>query len=114
AGATVGLIHASALHDLLGLPPLRAWELTAAQRGRLLRAVDDDPALVGRVLSAAAVDDPAAAAIGVLWGRWDRDDVSAMLAATTEERNIPLLLARAALRPLPRPAARSGQLSRIR
>src|SRR5699024_767753 len=60
------------------------------------------------------VGDASASAIRALWGGWSRDDVSAMLAASTTARNIPYLLCRAALRPLPRPTARSGDLDRIR
>src|SRR5690625_7544188 len=37
-----------------------------------------------------------------------------MLAASTESRDIPHLLCQAALRPLPRPTARSGELDRLR
>src|SRR5690625_263124 len=32
--ATIGLIHASALHDLLGLPPLRAWRSEERRVGK--------------------------------------------------------------------------------
>ena len=115
ASSTIGLIHASALHDLLGLPPLRPWALTAGQRTRALEAITADPGLASRVLSgpAAAASD-AAALVGILRGGWGGDDVAAMLAASTEGRDIPYLLYQAALRPLPRPTARSGELDRIR
>lgn len=114
ASATVGLIHASALHDLLGLPPLRAWELTPGQRDAVLEAVDENPRLPVRVLSGSVTDGPIPALVGMLWGGWSRDDVAAMLAASTPVRDIPRLLCHAALRPLPRPTARSGDLDRIR
>src|SRR5699024_6542843 len=52
--------------------------------------------------------------VGSLWGGWAHDDVAAMLAASTESRDIPHLLCQAALRPLPRPTARSGELDRLR
>lgn len=112
--ATVRLIHASALHDLLGLPPLRAWELTPAQRDAVLEAERQDPELPGRVLSGSVTDSPITTLVSVLWGGWSRDDVAAMLAASTPGRDIPRLLCQAALRPLPRPPSRSGDLARIR
>lgn len=114
ASATVRLIHASALHDLLGLPPLRAWELTPAQRDAVLEAERQDPELPGRVLSGSVTDGPITTLVGGLWGGWSRDDVAAMLAASTPGRDIPRLLCQAALRPLPRPPSRSGDLARIR
>lgn len=114
ASATVRLIHASALHDLLGLPPLRAWEITPTQQYALLIAVGEDPELPVRVLSGSVTDGPITTLVSVLWGGWSRDDVAAMLAASTPGRDIPRLLCQAALRPLPRPRARSGELSRIR
>ena len=114
--ATIGLIHASALHDLLGLPPLRAWALTSDRRARVLEALAADPGLASRVLSGpeAAAGGAVSTLVGSLWGGWARDDVAAMLAASAEGRDIPHLLCQAALRPLPRPTARSGQLDRIR
>lgn len=114
ASASVRLIHASALHELFGLPPLRAWELTPAQGDAVLEAVGEDPGLSARVLSGTMTDGSIATLVGVLWGGWSRDDVAAMLAASTPGRDIPRLLCQAALRPLPRPKARSGELSRIR
>ena len=114
ASATVRLTHASALHDLLGLPPLHAWELTSEQRDAVLESVGEDPGLPARVLAGSATDSPITTLISVLWGGWSRDDVAAMLAASTPGRDIPRLLCQAALRPLPRPRARSGELSRIR
>ena len=114
-GATVRLVHASALHELLGLPPLRAWELTPAQRRKLLAAVDVDPQLPARVLAGGAsdADRPVPGWIEALWGRWSRDDIDAMAALSSPVRDIPHLLCQAALRPLPRPTARSGTLDRI-
>lgn len=114
ASASVRLIHASALHDLLGVPPLRAWELTPAQRDAVLESVGEDPGFPARVLVGSVTDDPIPTLVSVLWGGWSRDDVAAMLAASTPGRDIPRLLCQAALRPLPRPRARSGELSRIR
>lgn len=113
--ATIGLIHASALHELLGLPPLHAWELTPAQRRKLLAAVDVDPQLPARVLAGGAsdADRPVPGWIEALWGRWSRDDIDAMAALSSPVRDIPHLLCQAALRPLPRPTARSGTLDRI-
>ncbi|APX31751.1 hypothetical protein BH708_02360 [Brachybacterium sp. P6-10-X1] len=115
--ATVRLIHASALHELLGLPPLRTWALTPSQRREVLSAVSKDPQLPTRVLTGATcdVDDgPGSAWIRALWEGWSRDDVDAMAALSSPARDIPHLLCHAALRPLPRPTARSGQLERIR
>src|SRR5699024_7711617 len=101
--ATVRLVHASALHELLGLPPLRAWELTPAQRRKLLAAVDVDPQLPARVLAGGAsdADRPVPGWIEALWGRWSRDDIDAMAALSSPVRDIPHLLCQAALRPLP-------------
>ena len=114
--ATVRLIHASALHELLGLPPLRAWKLTFAQRRQLLAAVAEDPQLPARVLAGDPSDGegPVPAWIRALWDGWSRDEVEAMAAFSSPVRDIPHLLCQAALRPLPRPTARSGVLARIR
>lgn len=114
--ATIRLVHASALHQLLGLPPLRPWKLTHEQRADLLVWFDEDPDVPRRVLSEVAdgISSSARESIGLLWAGWSRDDVAAMLAKSTPESDIPHVLASAALRPLPRPTARSGDLDRLR
>lgn len=114
--ATVRLVHASALHELLGLPPLRCWTLTSTQRCEVLAAVTEDPLLPARAVAGSSGDgDRAEAAwIRALWDGWTGDDVDAMAALSTPVRDIPHLLCQAALRPLPRPTARSGVLDRIR
>lgn len=113
--ATVRLVHASALHELLGLPPLRSWALTPSQRRELLAAVAEDPQLPARVLSGATVDDEGSAPVWVrtLWDGWSGDDIDAMAAISSPSRDVPHLLCQAALRPLPRPTTRSGTLDRI-
>ncbi|HLR94659.1 MAG TPA: hypothetical protein VK053_09050, partial [Jiangellaceae bacterium] len=113
--ATVRLVHASALHELLGLPPLQVWELTFAQRREVLAALDADPQLPARVLAGGAsdADGPVPECIEALWDRWFRDDIDAMAALSSPARDIPHLLCHAALRPLPRPTARSGTLDWI-
>ena len=114
--ATIRLVHASALHQLLGLPPLRPWNLTRKQQAEVLEVLERDPDALYPVL-AGKVDGAGGTAresIGLLWAGWSQDDVAAMLALTTPERAIPGVLASAALRLLPRPTARSGDLERLR
>src|SRR5699024_10511067 len=103
--ATLRLVHASALHQLLGLPPLQASELSSAQRRARRAAVDVDPQPPARVLAGGAsdADGPVPGWIEALWGRWSRDDIDAMAALSSPVRDIPHLLFQAALRPLPRP-----------
>src|SRR5690625_7099784 len=48
-----------------------------------------------------------------MWGRCPRADSDPMDALSPPVRDIPHLLCQAALRPLPRPTARSGTLDRI-
>ncbi|WP_394217049.1 hypothetical protein [Brachybacterium vulturis] len=114
--ATIRVVHASALHQLLGSPPLRAWALTHEQRADLLVWIEEDPAAPRRLFTGKleGVDGSVCESIDLLWAGWNRDDVAAMLALSTPERDIPRVLASAALRPLPRPAARSGDLDRLR
>lgn len=114
--ATIRLVHASALHQLLGLPPLRPWKLTYQQRADLLHELESRPDSLREVLTGelAGIDGSVRESIGLLWAGWNRDDVAAMLALSTPERDIPGVLASAALRPLPRPTARSGDLERLR
>ncbi|MDN5655395.1 MAG: hypothetical protein L0G46_09980 [Kocuria sp.] len=114
ASDTVRLIHASALHDLLGLPPLRSWDLTPAQRDVVLEAVGQNPGMLASGLPGSTTDAPITTFVAVLWDGWSREDVAAMLAATTAGRDIPHLLCQAALQPLPRPRTRCGDLDRIR
>lgn len=114
--ATIRLVHASALHQLLGSPPLRASNLTHEQRTDLLAWFEEDPAAPRRVLTGKleGIDGTLRESVSLLWAGWSRDDVAAMLALSTPERDIPRVLASAALRPLPRPTARSGDLERLR
>lgn len=114
--ATIRLVHASALHQLLGLPPLRPWNLTQDQRVELLEALDSHSESLRRRLAGEfeGIDGPSPESIGRLWAGWSRDDVAAMLALSTPERDIPRVLANAALRQLARPTARSGDLDRLR
>src|SRR5699024_3456759 len=60
------------------------------------------------------IDGTLRESVSLLWAGWSRDDVAAMLALSTPERDIPRVLASAALRPLPRPTARSGDLELLR
>jgi len=114
--ATIRLVHASALHQLLGLPQLRPWNLSDDQRVECLEVLEQNPDALRRVL--AKNDDgsggTARESIGLLWAGWSQDDLSAMLALTTPGRDIPRVLASAALRPLPRLTARSDNLERLR
>ncbi|MGP5672596.1 hypothetical protein [Brachybacterium alimentarium] len=114
--ATIRVVHASALHQLLGLPPQRLWNLTKDQRAVLLHELESRPVSLRRVLAGEleGIDASVHESIGLLWAGWSRDDVAAMLALSTPERDIPRVLASAALRPLPRPTARSGDLDRLR
>jgi hypothetical protein len=114
--ATIRLVHASALHQLLGLPPLSPWNLADEQRADLLAWIEDDPAVPRRVLTGKleGIDGSVRESLDLLWAGWNRDDVAAVLALSTLERDIPRVLASAALRPLPRPAVRSGDLERLR
>lgn len=114
--ATIRLVHASALHQLLGLPPLRPWNLTHEQRAQQLEVLEFHPDSLRRVLAGKleGIDGTVRESIGQLWAGWNRDDVAAMLALSTPERDIPRVLVRAVLRPLPRPSARSGDLDRLR
>lgn len=114
--ATIRLVHASALHQLLGLPPLSPWNLADEQRAVLSHELESRPDPLRRVLTGELEGIYASVreSIGLLWAGWSRDDVAAMLALSTPERDIPRVLASAALRPLPRPAARSGGLERLR
>lgn len=114
--ATIRVVHASALHQLLGLPPLRPWKLTHEQRADLLVWFEEDPDSPRRILSGDVdgISRSARESIGLLWAGWSRDDVAAMLAKSTSERDIPRVLAEAALRRLPRPTARSGDIARLR
>lgn len=114
--ATIRLVHASALHQLLGLPPLRPWWLSRAQKNTLLAAFDESPAAACRVLAGDVdgIDTSTVEAIWQLWSGWSQDDVAEVLAKSTPERDISRLLGEAALRRLPRPTARSGDLDRMR
>lgn len=114
--ATIRLVHASALHQLLGLPPLRPWNFADEQRAVLREALGSHPGLLRRVLAGEleGIDGSVHESVGLLWAGWSQDDVAAMLARSTPERDIPRVLASAALRPLPRPTDRSGDLDRLR
>lgn len=114
--ATIRLVHAAALHQLLGLPPLRPWSLTQNQRAELLEALESHPESLHRVLTGKleGIDGSVRESVDLLWALWNRDDVAAMLALSTPERDIPRVLANAALRALPRPTTRSGDLERLR
>src|SRR5699024_2526273 len=82
----------------------------------VLAAVDADPQLPAHVLAGGSSDADGSVPgwIEALWNRWARDDIDAMAALSSPARDIPHLLCQAALRPLPRPTARSGTLDRIR
>lgn len=114
--ATIRLVHASALHQLLGVPPLRPWELTHEQAKALRMVLDRSPETLRRTLAGdvEGVDPSLRDSIRLLWVGWSREDVGAMLALSTPDRDIPRVLASAALRPLPRPTAHSGELKRFR
>ncbi|GAA1490496.1 hypothetical protein [Brachybacterium sacelli] len=114
--ATIRLVHASALHQLLGLPPLSPWNLADEQRADLQHELESRPDSLRRVLAGelAGIEGSVRESVGLLWADWNRDDVAALHALTTSERDIPRVLASAALRPLPRPTARSGDLERLR
>ncbi|WP_193119324.1 hypothetical protein [Brachybacterium tyrofermentans] len=114
--ATIRLVHASALHQLRGLPPLRPWGLTRDQRMELQALLEAQPDALRRVLAGQLehIDRSVSEAVSQLWSGWSRDDMAAMLALSTPERDIPRVLASAALRRLPRPTARSGDLDRLR
>lgn len=114
--ATIRLVHASALHQLLGLPPLHAWNLTHEQRTDLLVWIEEDPAAPRRVLTGnlEGIDGSVCESVSLLWAGWSQEDVAAILALSTHVRDIPRVLANAALRPLPRPTACSGDLDRLR
>lgn len=114
--ATIRLVHAFALHQLLGLPPLRAWNLTHEQRAELLAWIEEHPAVPRLVLTGklGGIDGSVGESVSLMWAGWSRDDVAAMLALSTPERDIPRVLASAALRPLPRPTSRSGALDCLR
>lgn len=114
--ATIRLVHAFALHQLLGSPPLRPWNLTDGQRADLLHELGSHPGSLGCALTGKLeeIDGSVLESVDLLWAGWSRDDVAAMLALSTPERDIPRVLASAALRPLPRPTARSGELDRLR
>lgn len=113
---TIRLVHASALHELLGLPPLRAWALTPPQARRVLQALDEDPTMLGRILAGGGgdIDASIAALVTDLWAGWSQDDIASMQAKSTPVRDIPRVVCEAALRPLPRPRSRGGDLDRIR
>lgn len=110
--ASLRIIHASALHEILGLPPLQPWRLTAQQRSDILDLVDRDPSAIRRSLSG-EIDDPDERVLA-LWSGWTGEDLSELLAKSTTIRDIPRLLCEAALKPLPRPNARSGDLAQLR
>ncbi|MGP4915564.1 hypothetical protein ACTXJ9_07650 [Brachybacterium tyrofermentans] len=114
--ATIRLVHASALHQLLGLPPLQPWNFTRAQRVALLVVLERSPGELRRVLAGKfeGIDGSVRESVCQLWTGWSRDDIAAMLALSTPGRDIPRVLASAALRSLPRPTARSGYLERWR
>lgn len=114
--ATIRVVHASALHQLLGLPPLRSWRLTRAQKQALLTVLKEASDTPGRVLAGhiEGIDDSTVESIRQLWSGWSQDDVAEVLAKSTPERNISRLLGEAALRRLPRPTARSGEMDRLR
>lgn len=114
--ATIRLVHASALHQLLGLPALRPWDLSRVQSDQLRQVLERHPEVLRRVLAEGitGVEPSVREAIRALWSGWDQDDVSAMLALSTPDRDIPRVLASAALRPLPRPTIGSRDLERLR
>lgn len=114
--ATIRLVHASALHQLLGLPALQPWDLSRVQSDQLRQVLQRYPEVFRRVLAEdiTGVDPSVREAIRALWAGWDQDDVSAMLALSTPNRDIPRVLASAALQPLPRPSIHSRELERLR
>ncbi len=114
--ATLRMVHASALHQLLGLPPLQPWCLTREQQNGVLDALERHPEQVSRILRGdrGGTSGAVGEAVKVLWAGWSRDDVSTMLALSTTDRDIPRVLATAVLRPLPRPTARSRLLEQLR
>lgn len=114
--ATIRLVHASALHQLLGLPALQPWELSRVQSDQLRQVLECHPEVLRRVLAEdiTGVDPSVREAIRALWAGWDQDDASAMLALSTPDRDIPRVLASAALRSLPRPTIHSRDLERLR
>ncbi|MCG7308289.1 MULTISPECIES: hypothetical protein [Brachybacterium] len=113
--STLRIVHASAIHQLLGLPPVASWTLTPRQRQLLKDAIEQDPSLPRKVLSRSTPDTTEPAyAIQSMWAHWRPDEIAEMLAKSTEARDIPHLLCAAAIMPLPRPKARSGELARTR
>ncbi|WP_341855894.1 hypothetical protein [Brachybacterium sp. GPGPB12] len=103
--ATIRLVHASALHQLLGLPPLRSWRLTSAHRIELTHRLNEDPTLARRSLTANRNVAGADEALTSLWSGWSRDDLAAMLEKSTPTRDIPHLLCLAARAPCRAPRA---------
>ncbi|MGP9843280.1 hypothetical protein [Brachybacterium sp. 107] len=114
--ATIRVVHASALHQLLGVPPLRRWNLDHDQSHDLRKLLQRQPDVLRQVLvgEIEGVDPSVREAIKLLWDGWSRDDVSAMLALSTPDRDVPRVLASAALRPLPRPTACSREIEGLR
>lgn len=114
--ATIRLVHASALHQLLGVPPLRPWDLTHDQTVDLRKSIMHRPEVLRSVLVAedGGVEPSIRESVVLLWAGWSRDDVAAMLAVSTPMRDVPRVLASAALSPLPRPSAQSRDLDRLR
>jgi len=114
--ATIRLVHASALHQLLGLPQLRPWNLDHDRWTSLRKVLQRRPESLRRVLAGevGVVELSVRESIRVVWEGWSREDVAAMLALSSPDRDIPRVLASAALRPLPRPTACSGELKQFR
>lgn len=116
SSATIRIVHASALQQLLGEPPLRPWDLTQEQTVDLRKSSLRRPEVLRSVLAGedGGVEPSTRESIELLWAGWSRDDVAAMLAVSTPERDVPRVLASAALSALPRPSARSRDLDRLR
>lgn len=74
--ATLRMVHASALHQLLGLPPLQPWCLTREQQNGVLDALERHPEQVSRILRGdrGGTSGAVAKAVKVLWAGWSRDD----------------------------------------
>lgn len=106
-------LHASTLHEFLGGPALRVWELSRQELSDLRAAVELRPRMPRAALDRHSFDvsDPDHVAIRMLWSDWSSDALAEVTAKSLQDRDIALLLTRAALAPLPRlPSSRNHPL----